>query len=385
VIDDDRDNKEDTTMTLDEPKIEMNHPWFAQLLAEQKAPCVSLYMPLNRTNPAAAENPRVFQELVDQMRQIMSHRYDKPMIEEVLGKVQSVAGDEGFWTGDRDGMAIFASADILQVVDLPEPVEELVVVSDSFHIKPLIRIMQSADRFQILCLELKSVRMLEGNSSRLERLEDRHLPQSPADVAGMSLSHESNSASDLAQASKQNAQGNGAVEPVPVANFCRAVDRAVWENYSRPSGLPLILCADEKTQAAFRGVSKNQYLLDQGIFLDPKALPLDRLREEAWKIMQPIYQQQLDRITNDFRTAKAHRRGSDELAQVAEAASVGRVGTLLVASDKHIVGRLVRNSGKMEQAQPDDGVAVLRQDGQVLVLPQVAMPSDTGVAAIYRY
>jgi hypothetical protein len=66
-----------------------------------------------------------------------------------------------------------------------------------------------------------------------------------------------------------------------------------------------------------------------------------------------------------------------------------------VASDKHIVARLARNSGKLEQAQLDDGVAddllddlaelVLRQDGQVLVLPQVAMPSDTGVAAIYRY
>jgi hypothetical protein len=28
---------------------------------------------------------------------------------------------------------------------------------------------------------------------------------------------------------------------------------------------------------------------------------------------------------------------------------------------------------------------VLRQDGHVLILPDNAMPTDTGVAAIYRY
>jgi hypothetical protein len=382
-------------MTFDGPKIELNHPWFAQLLADHKPPCVSLYLPMQRANPPAATNRRLFRELIEQMQRIMSKRHEKTLVEEMTRKLQAIVSDESFWTGDRDAVAIFASPDLLQVVDLRQPVDEQVVVSDSFHIKPLIRIMQSADRFQILCLELKSVRMLEGNSSRLERLEDRNLPHSPEDVAGMSLSHMTGSANDLAQSGRQSAQGDAPVEPVPVEIFCRAIDRAVWENYSRPSGLPLILCADEKTQTAFRGVSKNQYLLDQGIFLDPKALPLDRLREEAWKIMQPIYQQQLESIKNDFRTAKAHRRGSDELTQVAEAASVGRVGTLLVASDKHIIGRLARRSGMLENAPPDDGVAddllddlaemVLRQDGQVLVLPQVAMPTDTGVAAIYRY
>jgi hypothetical protein len=118
--------------------------------------------------------------------------------------------------------------------------------------------------------------------------------------------------------------------------------------------------------------------------------------EEAWKIMQPIYQQSLEALTNDFRTAKAHQRGSDDVVQVAEAASTGRVDTLLVSDGKHIAGKLLRHSGLLEPASmsthphgddvlDDLAEMVMRADGQVLILPHDAMPSDTGVAAIYRY
>jgi len=237
--------------------------------------------------------------------------------------------------------------------------------------------------------------MFEGNRFRIERLENRNLPQDPRQVAGMTLSKEEDLATGLRGASKQADEGNGQTEPVPRDHFYRAVDKAVWENYSRASGLPLILCADEKTAACFRAVCKNPFLMKDGILLDPHALPLERIREASWKIIEPIYSQRLDKLTNDFRAAKAHQKGSDDVTQVAEAASAGRVGTLLVAQDKQIPGKLLRHSGLLEQAPKKNAEAddvlddlaemVLRSDGQVLVVPQGAMPTDTGVAAIYRY
>jgi hypothetical protein len=227
-------------------------------------------------------------------------------------------------------------------------------------------------------------------------LESRHLPQSVADVAGMSMSSKSDSANDSIQSPRQSDQGNGQTEGVPVEVFLRAVDRAVWENYSRPSGLPLILCADERTNAAFGAISKNPQLIEQGIMLDPHILSPQRLCDEAWKIMEPIFQQRMERLIDDFRTAKAHQKGSDDVVQVAEAASSGRVDTLLVGDGKHIAGKLLRHSGLLEPAsmtpatQGDDVLddlaeMVLRRDGHVLILPDHAMPTDTGVAAIYRY
>jgi len=82
--------------------------------------------------------------------------------------------------------------------------------------------------------------------------------------------------------------------------------------------------------------------------------------------------------------------------QVAEAAAAGRVGTLLVPENQHIPGKVLRNSGMIappergtkdhaEDVLDDLAEMVLRTDGQVLVLPPDHMPTDTGVAAIYRY
>src|SRR3954468_12438591 len=160
---------------------------FADLLAEHQSPCVSIYQPMQRANPPAAENPRWFRDMIDAARQSMRGRYDEGTLGPMTQKIESIASRD-FFEGDRDAVAIFASPDHLKVVDLLQPVDPLVVVADSFHIKPLIRIMQMADRFQVLCLERKSVRMFEGNRWRLEKLDGKNVPQDAWQVAGMTMS-----------------------------------------------------------------------------------------------------------------------------------------------------------------------------------------------------
>jgi len=41
---------------------------------------------------------------------------------------------------------------MFRVYRLQRPVPELAIVADSFHTKPLLRILQSADRYQVLAL-----------------------------------------------------------------------------------------------------------------------------------------------------------------------------------------------------------------------------------------
>lgn len=40
---------------------------------------------------------------------------------------------------------------------------ELPIVADSFHTKPLLRLLQSADRFQVLALNLQEIKLFEGS------------------------------------------------------------------------------------------------------------------------------------------------------------------------------------------------------------------------------
>src|SRR4029078_7973041 len=120
-----------------------------------------------------------------------------------------------------------------------------------------------------------------------------------------------------------------------------------------------------------------------------------RLREEAWKIIEPRFKAELARLTNEFCTAKAQHQGSDGLARVAEAGAVGRIGTLMVDQSKHVPGVLHRANGTIDQETQldprtqdvldDFEEIVIKMDGQFFVLPHEQMPTDAGIAAVYRY
>lgn len=177
--------------------------------------------------------------------------------------------------------------------------------------------------------------------------------------------------------------------------FFRAVDRAVDEHHSKPSGLPLILAALSQHHAPFRSVSHNAHLVASGIDIDPEALSIDALRERAWQVMEPVYRERLAALADRFAAACASQLGDDRLHEVAEAAAGGRVATLLLEADRHVPGRLEAASGRVHRADLEhpevddvlDDLAehVMRTGGEVAIVPASNMPSTTGLAAIYRY
>src|SRR5258706_6458724 len=89
-----------------------------ELMANHRAPCVSIYQPVHRASPPAEEDPVRFRDAVDRMAETLSQRYDGEVVREMVQKIRSVAKDPAFWEGDPDGMATFASMDYLRVIDL---------------------------------------------------------------------------------------------------------------------------------------------------------------------------------------------------------------------------------------------------------------------------
>jgi hypothetical protein len=136
-------------------------------------------------------------------------------------------------------------------------------------------------------------------------------------------------------------------------------------------------------------------LLSEGIRLNPDALDVEALRQQAWQVIEPLYLQRLARLVDNYHVAQSRGLGSDDLAEVALATMAGRVGTLLVEADRDVPGRIDVATGKIQprhQAQADMGdvlddlaEAVLRMKGEVVVVPQERMPSSTGIAAAYRF
>ena len=374
-----------------------NTTWLKELVSTpHESPCISMYLPMYRSDPSAAENNRRFRDQIGQVRTALGRQYSGRQIDPLIQKIESIPGDADFWRGDRDGIAIFASPDFLRVIDLREAVDEAVFVADTFHVKPLLRILQSAWKFHVLTFTQRKVEVFEGTgSARLQRLDSANLPQNADIVSKMRMSHQVSATQDMHTSDTQYPNEGTAPNTATLENFMRAVDKAVWENFSRDTGYPMILCAVEHYHAQFHAISKNTSLLEEGIKHDPQHLDPDRIRQEAWAIIEPRFRATAENLKNQFMAAKARQRGSDELRPVAEAAAVGRVDTLLVDATREIPGQLDRTSGNIMPPAPgssqnedvldDLAEMVLKTDGEVLILPPEMMPGGAEIAAIYRY
>jgi hypothetical protein len=319
----------------------------------------------------------------------------------LLEPFEELERDHDFWTHTLDGIAVLGAPGLFQVYALQRPVRELAVVADSFHTKPLRRLLQSADRFQVLGLSLHEVKLFEGNRDSLDEIElAPGVPRTITEALGEELTepHQtvaSYGGTSLGSSMRHGHGGKSDEMDSDAERFFRAVDQAILEHHSRPSDLPLLLAALPEHHGIFHQVSKNPFLLGEGIKIHPDALPLDELREKAWQVFEPQYQSRLAKLADEFALAKSKGLGVDELQEIADAAVAGRIATLLVEADREIGGRMDAATGKLQLAVSshpevdnvldDLGELVLSKGGKVVVAPSAQMPTKTGAAATCRY
>jgi hypothetical protein len=293
-------------------------------------------------------------------------------------------------------VAVLASPNLLQVFHLHRPVKEKVVVAETFHVKPLLRYLQSADRFQVLAVTREEAQVWEGNRYSLD-LVDAGAAMTVSALLGDRVT-EPHITVTGGPGGIQAGHGQGSKKDesdIDMERFLRAVDRMVIDKYSKPSGLPLLLLASPAVQAVFRRVTQNQQLVESGITINPVKLTEERIRELAWQALLPHYEQRLAQITDDFRVARSRNLGSDDVSDIARAALAGRVGRLLVDADRDIPGKIDADTGAVRFAEPgetdinditnDLAELVLRNGGEVVVAPSDKMPTKNGIAAVYRF
>lgn len=360
----------------------------------ENGPCLSLYQPTHRRHPENQEDPIRFRNLLKELEASLHQKYPAAESKALLEPFHALAHDPDFWNHALEGLAVLGAPGFFRALRFSQPVDQLVVVADSFHTKPLRRFLQTADRYHVLGLTLHGIRLFEGNRRSLDEVDmSKATPATIGESSG-----EASAEGEVGGAGiplRHGLGGKGTEADNEADRYFRAVDRAVLEHYSRPSGLPLILAALPEHHHRFHEVSQNPFLVAEGIRINPESLSPDKLREHAWEVVEPQYQARLETLHGEFRQAKARGTGSDVLAEVAEAAAAGRVATLMVEAGREIAGRLDVETGRIETAalgEPDVddmlddlGELVTKMGGTVLVVPAERMELPTGLAATYRY
>jgi len=365
-------------------------------------PCLSLYQPTHRRHPENRQDPIRFRNLVKVLQTSLLKQHPAVDTRLLLAPFEALGHDDVFWDHTLDGLAVLGGPGLFRVFRLQRPVAELAIVANSFHTKPLRRFLQSVDRYQVLGLSLHAIRLFEGNRDVLDEIElAPGVPRTITEALGDQLTESYQTVASYggvggSHVPMHHGQGGrkDAVD-LDADRFFRAVDRAVLEHHSRPSGLPLILAALPEHHHRFREVSHNASLMAEALAVNPDALPADALRERAWQAVEPQYHARLAALTEGFAVAKSSGLGSDDLAAVAQKAVSGRVEVLLLEADRQIAGHLDATTGRVSDAELNDpriddvlddlGELVGKRGGRVLIIPADRMPTRTGLAATFRY
>jgi hypothetical protein len=375
----------------------------SELLDGHSGTCVSIYLPTIRRFPEHQQNPVKFRNLLREAARTLANDVGETQSDELLAPLYALAENQAFWAHPQDGLAVFSATEFFRVMKLQRSVPERVIIGESFHTKPLLRIMQSADRFQLLALTREHVRFFQGNRDSIDEVELADgIPRTLTEALGEDVTEQTKTGTGTLRGSHQAAgaytrSGIGSRKDEvdkDTERFFRVVDRAICEHYSKSSGLPLLLAALPEHQTPFRQLSHNSQLAEEGIAINPDALDAETLRAKAWELFEPRYAKRIERLVDEFNTANAHGTASDDPSAIALAVIGGRVKTLLVEADRTIPGHLDAATGQVRTR--DDGAShddliddlaehTLRTGGEVLIVPPENMPSTAGVAATYRF
>ncbi len=365
-------------------------------------PCLSLYQPTHRRHPENQQDVIRYRNLVKTLQSSLLQQYDAKETDALLAPFLALADDHDFWQQTRDGLAVLGARGVFRVYRLQRLVPELAVVSDTFHTKPLHRLVQSSQRYQVLGLTRKTVRLFEGDRDTMDEVV---LAESVAATLIDALGSETTEPHTTVASYGGVGHGHGAMHhghggrsdeiEKDTERFFRTVDRGILEHHSKLSGLPLILATLPENRELFHRLSHNPHLLAEGIDASVDAIPLDALRERAWRVVEPFYTARLQSQLEQFGTARANGLGGEALLAVAEAVVSGRVATLLIDGDRAVPGHVDPETGQVilaDRSRPDVddvlddlGAMARRRGAKVFILPSEQVPTETGVAAIYRY
>lgn len=373
------------------------HVVVQQVLNHQQAPCASLYLDTHRTQPERRDDPTRYRNLVRELRDSLSSAYSPAMIAEFIAPFEHLERNEEFWNSRTEGIIVFRSPDMFLRFHVDRPVGDLAIVAETFHVKPLLKLLQTNDRYHVLTLTRDAAHLYLGDRDGIEEVDlGADAPMTMEKALGTELTERSfaRSNSGGTERSVGHTTTSDEVE-LDTEKFFRIVDRTVLERATRNDGLPVILCGVAELIGEFRRIKRNPNILADAIVHHPHSLDRREMTKRAWSIIEPHATQRSLNLIEQYRSAATRWNGIDDIVQVAHAAVEGRIETLLVEDQREVPGKIDPVTGHItfdDLSQPDiddvlDDIAVLvmRMKGTVHVLPAQAMPTATGVAATLRY
>jgi len=369
--------------------------------------CVSMYMPTHRFGREQQQDPIRFKNLVARAQEkLLESGLRRPEVQEMLRPAENLLEDKDFWQHQSDGLAVFLSPDSSRSFRLPSRFDELIIIADNFHVKPLLPLLIENGQFYILALSLNEIRMFMGTRDTVTELELNDVPTSLQEALSMDdpekhLDFHTGTKNPSTPGNRPaifHGQGVQADEQDKenILRFFKQVDNGLSDLFDGIN-IPMVLAGVDYLLPLYHQVSTYPNLLEKGLEGNPEELDGKELHRSAWELVEPIFVEEQKQALEQFEQlhGQENELASADLKTVVKAANFGRIDKLIVPLGVQRWGRYDSQQNKVIlEKKPSLGnedlldyaaMHTLFNSGKVYAVRPEQIPGDGELAAILRY
>lgn len=396
-------------LTIDIPNMDLFNREELKTLAQTEADVhVSLYMPTIRVEADLDQNHIRLKNLLKQSRQKLKDAGKREEdIDSLLSDVQSRVDDKAFWINQSDGLAIFVTPEFTRFWRLPLDFEELALVGDRFHLKPLFPLIATNNRFYVLALSQNRVRLFLGTHYSMNEIVSNEIPRSITDALFFDdperqLQFHTGNRAGNRRDNVFHGQGrqNDDVRSRPqdqLRRFFREVDHGLAQTLQDDTA-PLLLAGVEYYLPLYRDANSYQHMIeDEIVGGNPEHLNLKDLHSKAWEVIEKHFLESQKASIEQFRetSGQDEEMASTRIDEIVPAAAFSRIDTLYVPIGAHRWGRFNADANEVEvHEEYENGdedlldfaaVNTYLNGGNVHALRRENMPVEAELAATFRF
>lgn len=378
------------------------------LMETSAEPCVSIYMPTHVRGAEIQQDPIRLKNMLRQAVERLKSNWDmaEEDAEAMLQSGSVLLENEEFWRNQGHALALFFTPDTMYMHQLPMRIDEKLIVSNRFHLKPLLPLLSGDGTFYVLALSQNAVRLLQATRYSVREVElPEEVPTSLDEAMRFDdFEREGQMRTRSGQAAPTSPKsgvgyGTGAAaddDKVLILRFFQQLSKGVTDILNEGNA-PLILAGVTYLRPIYEEANDYTHLIeDKGVDGNPENVSNEDLREQAWAIIEPIFAQEQQDVRDEYMKAQDMEQAGNTIESVVPAAHYGRVSALFVALGQRQWGSFDADSNEViqhDEKEPDDtdlvdlaAVQSYLNGGRVYAVEPAQMPGGAQkVAAVYRY
>ncbi|HTG36682.1 MAG TPA: hypothetical protein VLB76_27505 [Thermoanaerobaculia bacterium] len=366
-------------------------------------PCVSIYMPTVRAGSEAQQNPIRLKNLLRTVQEKLAESgMESAEAAGLMAPVRELVDDPAFWQELSEGLIVFRSPEVLRTYRLSTPVDELAMVNERFHVKPLFTLLAEDRPFYVLAISLKKIRLIAATRHHAEELEIPDVPHNLTEALGnltrqYSQFQAGTSSKTVSRSPIFHGHGTGEDNlKAEIVQFFNLADKALLKHMDR--AIPVVLAGVEYLLPRYKETTELPHVLDEGLTGNAEGLSPEELRDKAWEIVEPVLNADRRKAAERYGDFLGTGRSSSRYDEILPAAQDGRIDTLFVARGVRLWGAYDVQERKARLQEDQDGqrkgnedlldlaaILTFQNGGQVYAVPQQDVPDGQAMAAIFRY